>query len=212
MQEQSDFRNGKYQGEMNAQGQRHGLGIFIDDDLTFYISHWKQNRINGLSLIYISHGKYIYGEWKDSEPHGLTVFRSGDTVLVGQCAQGRPTGKCLVIFERFNFACVLQESGEGWKVLSSGHLTTYNTLLQYIDLMGMPVPDHFFSLTKFACHFSKNSAHVKTLPCFSGCCYFGYTNGLALVFNAANGLVSVGAHREEQVCEFGGRFEGTRWA
>jgi hypothetical protein len=107
MHERADFRNGKYEGEMNRLGQRHGLGVFIDDDLTFYISHWRENRISGLTLIYISHGKYIYGEWKNNEPHGLTVFRSGDTVLVGKCIQGRPTGKCLVIFERFNFACVL---------------------------------------------------------------------------------------------------------
>jgi hypothetical protein len=106
----------------------------------------------------------------------------------------------------------LQQAGEEWAVVGSGQLTTYDTLLQYIDLLGTPVPDHFFSLTKFACHFSKHSAHVKTLPCLAGCCYFGYSNGLALVFNATNGLVSVGLHKEEQVSEFGGKFEGTRWA
>lgn len=204
MQERADFRNGKYEGGMSGQ-QRHGLGIFIDDDLTFYISHWQRNHINGLSLIYISHGKYIYGEWKDNEPHGLTVFRSGDTVLVGNCTRGKPTGKCLVIFERFNFACVLQE-GKEWSVVASGQLISYDTLLEFIELIGTPVPDYYFSLTKFACNFSKHSQHIKTLPCFGGCCYFGYENGLALVFNAANGLVSVGLHHEEQVGEFGGHF------
>lgn len=61
-----DYRNGKYQGLTNAHSQRHGLGIFIDDDLTFYISHWDENRLKGPTLIYISHGKYIYGEWKNN--------------------------------------------------------------------------------------------------------------------------------------------------
>ena len=36
-----DYRNGKYQGSINSSHQRNGLGIFIDDDLTFYITHWK---------------------------------------------------------------------------------------------------------------------------------------------------------------------------
>jgi hypothetical protein len=40
MNEKADYRNGKYEGQMNVQKQRHGLGIFIDDDLTFYVSHW----------------------------------------------------------------------------------------------------------------------------------------------------------------------------
>lgn len=78
-----DYRNGKYQGPVNGQRRRHGLGIFIDDDLTFYASNWKQNKLHGQTLLYISHGKYIYGEWKDNVLSGLAVFRCGDTVLVG---------------------------------------------------------------------------------------------------------------------------------
>ena len=61
-----DYRNGKYQGPTNPNGQRHGLGIFIDDDLTFYLSHWHHNKLNGQTLVYISHGKYIYGEWSNN--------------------------------------------------------------------------------------------------------------------------------------------------
>lgn len=40
MNERVDYRNGKYEGQVNSLQQRHGLGIFIDDDLTFYVSHW----------------------------------------------------------------------------------------------------------------------------------------------------------------------------
>jgi hypothetical protein len=61
-----DYRNGKYQGQMNSHKQKQGLGIFVDDDLTFYISLWLQNRLNGLTLVYLAHGKYMYGEWKDN--------------------------------------------------------------------------------------------------------------------------------------------------
>lgn len=59
-------------------------------------------------------------------------------------------------------------------------------------MIEVPVPDYFFSLTKFACHFSKNSPSLKTFPCFTNCCYFGYSNGLALIFNSSNALISIG--------------------
>lgn len=61
-----DYRNGKYQGPVSASKQRSGLGIFIDDDLAFYISHWRQNQLNGPTLVYLTHGKYMYGLWKNN--------------------------------------------------------------------------------------------------------------------------------------------------
>jgi hypothetical protein len=40
-----DYRNAKYQGPVH-QGHRVGLGILIDDDLSFYVSHWADNKLN----------------------------------------------------------------------------------------------------------------------------------------------------------------------
>lgn len=56
-----DYRNGKYQGPLNAQRQRHGPGILLDDDLTFHASHWNRNALQGPTLLYLAHGKYMYG-------------------------------------------------------------------------------------------------------------------------------------------------------
>ena len=84
MEVQFDYRNAKYQGEVAATGSRNGFGILVDDDLSFYASHWKDNRLNDSTVIYISHGKYIYGQWGHNEPNGLNVFRIGDTVVVGE--------------------------------------------------------------------------------------------------------------------------------
>lgn len=50
-----------------------------------------------------------------------------------------------------------------------------------------------------------DSSYLKTVPCFGGC-YFGFNNGLAMIFNANNGLVSIGKHQNEQLVELGGRF------
>lgn len=92
-----DYRNGKYQGGLSGQ-LRQGVGIFIDDDLAFHLSHWKHGQLDGPTLLYLSHGKYLYGLWKNDLPHGLNVFRCADTVLVGAFKEGTPTGRCLVVF------------------------------------------------------------------------------------------------------------------
>lgn len=112
-----DYRNGKYQGGISAQKLRQGLGVFVDDDLAFYVSHWADSRLAGNTLVYLAHGKYIYGEWAHNEPHGLNVFRSGDTVLVGQFVRGTPAGRCLLIFEKHNFACILGERQGRWDIV-----------------------------------------------------------------------------------------------
>jgi hypothetical protein len=61
-------------------------------------------------------------------------------------------------------------------------------------MIDVNVPDYYFSLTKFACRFSNNAPFIKTYPCMNNSCYFGYHNGLALIFNSNNGLISIGNH------------------
>jgi len=196
-----DYRNGKYQGPTTSNHQRHGLGIFIDDDLTFYISQWRQSKLNGPTLIYLSHGKYIYGEWKNNEPHGLNIYRSGDTVLLGKFKDGLPAEKCLMIFERENFACIInQVEGQEWIVGNSGTINSHSVLLSFISKMGISVPDHYFSLTKFASSLTHRNKAIKMFPCPNNHCYFGFVNGLGIIFNSNNGVVSVGCHQKESLC------------
>ena len=77
-------------------------------------------------------------------------------------------------------------------------------------MLDINVPEYYFSLTKFACRFSNYSQAIKTYSCVNNCCYFGFHNGLALIFNSNNGLLSIGHHNNEQLCEFGGKYEGHR--
>ena len=117
MNPQIDYRNAKYQGEV-VKGRRSGLGILIDDDLSFYASHWKDGKLNDSTLVYISHGKYIYGQWKNNEPHGLNVFRIGDTVILGEFNNGDLINRILVIFERVNFIAILEKlNSNDWTVI-----------------------------------------------------------------------------------------------
>lgn len=190
------YRNGKYQGYLKA-SLRHGVGVVIDDDLTFHVSHWQENRMQGPTLVYLAHAKYIYGEWKNNEPHGLNVYRSGDTVLLARYVFGVPSKRCLLIFERHGFGCVLQENSQQWTVVKAGPLGSHSALMKLIELLQVDVPEHYLSLTKFACHLSTPHSSLRTFPCHHSHCYFGFLNGLAIVFNNNNGLVTVGHHRNE---------------
>lgn len=93
----------------------------------------------------------------------------------------------------------MDEDNGDWRITDSGQLINHDTLMKYIQMIGVPVPDHYFSLTKFACHFAKYSSFVKAYPCLSNCCYFGYHDGLAIVFNSNNALISIGAHCNENL-------------
>lgn len=191
------YRNGKYQGSLNPALQRHGPGVLIDDDLTFHVSNWHEDKLHGPTLIYLAHAKYIYGEWKNNEPHGLNVYRSGDTVLLSKYMFGVPSHRCLLIFERHSFACVLGECNKQWEIVKSGLLVNHASLMKFIELLQVDVPDHYLSLIKFACTFSAHANSIKTFPCHQNYCYFGYVNGLAIVFNSNNGVVTVGEHLNE---------------
>ena len=64
-----------------------------------------------------------------------------------------------------------------------------------MNKIGLKVPDNYLSLTKYACNFSQNNQHVKIYPCLTNHCYFGFRNGLAIVFSSDNAIVSVGYHQ-----------------
>ena len=99
---------------------------------------------------------------------------------------------------------------EEWNVVHHGKLASHRLLLEFIEKAALTVPDHYFSLTKFACGFSRQSNHIKTFPCHQNCCYLGFFRGLGIIFNSNNGLVSVGHHANEELVEFGGRFISSR--
>lgn len=72
-----DYRNGRYQGYFNSQTEkRHGMGILVDDDMNVYCSEWEDGKMSGLTFIYMSNGSYIYGLWRNNEPHGINLYRN----------------------------------------------------------------------------------------------------------------------------------------
>ncbi len=61
-----DYRNAKYQGMVNGSNRRHGMGIVVDDDLNLYFSEWQDGKMDGLTIVFLSNGSYIYGCWKNN--------------------------------------------------------------------------------------------------------------------------------------------------
>ena len=158
-----DYRNARYQGHTNKESQKEFSGILIDDDLSFYASHWKNDMLNGATIVYISHGKYIYGQWMNNEPHGLNVFRTGDTVLLANYNKGVLEGKLLVIFQKYSVIAVLDTAkySDEFHVVDCGKLTGKHDLKEFVSLLDVQVPDHYFSLVKFITDFTLKLAQNK---------------------------------------------------
>jgi hypothetical protein len=101
-------------------------------------------------MIYITHGKYLYGTWMDNQPHGLNVFRVGEAVLLGQFEMGKLTGKVIVIFERLGFlAIVMERSGDEWLINDRKVLRDHKELVPYIQFVGIGISPLYFSLAKY---------------------------------------------------------------
>ena len=94
-----DYRNGRYQGPCQDDHLPNGQGIFLDDHMRLTLSQWHNGLMSGSTLLFDSHSKYIYGSWERGLPHGVNVYRGGDTVLLGNFEQGEIVGRFVVIFE-----------------------------------------------------------------------------------------------------------------
>lgn len=94
---QIDYRNARYQGQVDNL-EPHGTGIALSEQMHFILSNWKNGVVDGKSLAFYGHGKYMYGDWAKGSPHGFNIYRCGDTVLFGHYTNGTITGQFLVIF------------------------------------------------------------------------------------------------------------------
>ena len=50
--------------------------------------NFKQSHINGCAFFVYDKANYHFGEWKNNKPHGISVFRIGEAVIVLQFKNG----------------------------------------------------------------------------------------------------------------------------
>jgi hypothetical protein len=55
-----------------------GLGIAIDDEFNFMLSHWKNSMLNGDSIVKTSSGHILYGAFEQNLPVGLVAVHWGE--------------------------------------------------------------------------------------------------------------------------------------
>lgn len=61
-----EYSNGNYLGEINNQGQRSGMGLYLFNDGDIYLGHWTCNMKNGEGFYY-SGGDVTFGDWNDGK-------------------------------------------------------------------------------------------------------------------------------------------------
>lgn len=193
-----EFRNGLYQGQA-IHSKPQGIGLFLDDLMRFYCSAWHDGMLHGPTVVFSGHGKYLYGDWQQGQPHGFNVFRSGDIVLLGHYQQGELAGEFLVIFEQQNLLVVVSRSSpDTYSIRSKYEFHSEEDIRKVSQTLSFSatVPQYYFSLIKFL----KMSYLEENLPIrltFDNASYkFGFDGGLSVNFNDDNYILKVGVMNE----------------
>lgn len=112
----------KYEGELNAFQQPHGVGVMIHEDGAIYKGDFFEGRRQGWGSIILKDGSLSWGEWvngymngqgniffidgttykgavKDNKPHGqgVMIFKDG-TKFEGEFADGKKHGRVTVTY------------------------------------------------------------------------------------------------------------------
>ena len=69
---------GKYRGYGNAQGQRQGVGIWIDDYSNKFIGEWHEDNLHGIAKIERGNGVSWWGQYKHGKDEGFFQFKYPD--------------------------------------------------------------------------------------------------------------------------------------
>jgi hypothetical protein len=74
---------GTYEGDLNKDGQRHGVGVLLCDNGNCYEGEWKLDKRDGLGVARYSSGDVYDGQWKRGrrQGHGVMYIESGDTYI-----------------------------------------------------------------------------------------------------------------------------------
>jgi hypothetical protein len=86
---------GRYSGELNASGQRHGKGVMLySESGDVYTGEWLNDRPEGFGRKHFSNGDTYVGGWKGGVEHGLGSFHytEGDYTYEGNFEAGRYAG------------------------------------------------------------------------------------------------------------------------
>ncbi|XP_065828058.1 MORN repeat-containing protein 4-like [Oscarella lobularis] len=89
----------EYDGEWNADGQRHGFGRLNFSDKSSYVGHFKDGLCHGFGVLSFADGSKYEGEFAEGKFNGYGIFRRADgTKYEGQFQGGKAHGCGLLTF------------------------------------------------------------------------------------------------------------------
>ncbi|CAK66342.1 unnamed protein product (macronuclear) [Paramecium tetraurelia] len=95
--EYQNFGKGNYHGEVNAQNQKHGWGVFEFDNRNKYKGQWKDDKMHGTGHFTWANGEEYLGEYYNDKKHGFGryIYQNKKEYL-GQFYEGRQHGMALM--------------------------------------------------------------------------------------------------------------------
>lgn len=89
----------EYDGEWNAEGQRHGFGRLTFADRSSYVGYFKEGLFHGCGVLTFPDGSNYEGDFSEGKYGGYGVFRRKDGMkFEGQFIDGKVSGKGLATF------------------------------------------------------------------------------------------------------------------
>mmetsp|Transcript_23067 Transcript_23067/g.47424 ORF Transcript_23067/g.47424 Transcript_23067/m.47424 type:complete len:320 (+) Transcript_23067:54-1013(+) len=84
---------GKYEGDLNPRGERHGYGVFVADNGNEYEGEWKNDKRDGHGKAKYNTGDVYIGNWKNCKRHGHgTMYIENGDVYEGNWNNGFKDG------------------------------------------------------------------------------------------------------------------------
>ncbi len=81
-----------YNGQLNNSYQKDGFGLQQTFNFDTYIGYWKNNKIEGLGLVILSNGTFIYANFARNAIDGMAIIDNGHLLICGIYRDGQIVG------------------------------------------------------------------------------------------------------------------------
>lgn len=114
-----------YDGQWNIQGERHGVGLFIDENGSVYYGDWELDAKQGKGLYINQRGDYYIGDWEKGQMSGIgELSLSEGLIYMGEFKYGIRDGKGVEIAKDYiYYGEFINNVKEGFGTLKTSELT-----------------------------------------------------------------------------------------
>ncbi|EAR97260.2 MORN domain protein (macronuclear) [Tetrahymena thermophila SB210] len=107
--------NGIYEGDLDMNYKKEGLGIFIEDQGEMYIGEWSNDQMHGEGILHFRFGGYLYGRFKQNKVHGIAILNIPlkNQLFIGYWKQSTLNGVCFELnLNSRQWSLSIYENGE----------------------------------------------------------------------------------------------------